>query len=135
MCFYYHLSKLAQRHDARALEPLNLIPGFVNGFQHPRQPVVTADRVTLMQWGLIPGWMKSNAKPFDNLNARQETVAEKPMFRDAVMHRRCIVPANGFLSGNIQGGKRSLGISRCGELMISHLPAFGSSGQILIHGN
>jgi putative SOS response-associated peptidase YedK len=43
----------------------------------------------LVRWGLLPPWVK-------DLNARSETAAEKPSFRGAMRHRRCLVPADGF---------------------------------------
>jgi putative SOS response-associated peptidase YedK len=51
-----------------------------------------------MRWGLIPGWWK---KPLTEMrlatfNARAETVAEKPMFRDSFKRRRCLIPASGY---------------------------------------
>lgn len=51
----------------------------------------------LMHWGLIPSWLKPGEKPKGTpINARSETLAEKPMFRNLVRRNRCVVPMNGF---------------------------------------
>ena len=58
------------------------------------------DRLELlpMRWGLIPSWWKKTAKEVPStFNARAETVAEKPMFRDAFKRSRCVIPALGLL--------------------------------------
>jgi putative SOS response-associated peptidase YedK len=48
-----------------------------------------------MRWGLLPAWMADRpGTPL--INARAETVAEKPAFKSALRHRRCLVPADGF---------------------------------------
>jgi len=50
-----------------------------------------------MRWGLIPRWWKKSLKELPaTFNARVETVAEKPMFRDAFRRNRCIIPASGY---------------------------------------
>ena len=53
----------------------------------------TAD---LYRWGLIPGWAKDPAIGNKLANARGETVAEKPSFRNAFKRWRCLIPASGF---------------------------------------
>lgn len=50
----------------------------------------------LVRWGLIPSWAKDPAKLSTLINARSETAADKPSFRGAMRHRRCLVPADGF---------------------------------------
>jgi putative SOS response-associated peptidase YedK len=50
----------------------------------------------LVRWGLIPSWVKDPTKLSLILNARAETLLEKPSFRGNMRHRRCIVPASGF---------------------------------------
>jgi len=55
-----------------------------------------ARRLRGMRWGLIPRWAKSPEDGPLLINARAETVAEKPAFRDAIRHRRCLIPADGF---------------------------------------
>jgi putative SOS response-associated peptidase YedK len=49
-----------------------------------------------MRWGLIPSWAKDTAIGYKLINARAETLAEKPSFRDALRKQRCIIPADGF---------------------------------------
>jgi len=58
-------------------------------------------------WGLVPSWAKDPAIGSGMINARSETVAEKPSFRSALKHRRCIVPADGWYEWqNLAGKKR-----------------------------
>ena len=47
-------------------------------------------------WGLVPFWAKDTKIAFKTINARSETVAEKPSFRAAFKSRRCLVPADGY---------------------------------------
>src|SRR5690606_6955805 len=49
-----------------------------------------------LRWGLVPGWAKDVKIGYKAINARAETVAEKPMFRSAFKARRCLVPARGY---------------------------------------
>ncbi|MCY7383900.1 MAG: SOS response-associated peptidase [Microcoleus sp. CAN_BIN18] len=49
-----------------------------------------------MRWGLIPSWAKDLKIGSKMINARSETVAEKPAFRSAIKHRRCLIVADGF---------------------------------------
>ena len=50
----------------------------------------------VMHWGLVPPWAKDVSGASRLINARAETVAEKPSFRSAFRHRRCIIPVDGF---------------------------------------
>jgi putative SOS response-associated peptidase YedK len=62
--------------------------------------VISADgasQLVPMRWGLVPAWWKKALKDLPaTFNARAETVAEKPIFRDAFRRRRCIIPASGY---------------------------------------
>lgn len=69
----------------------------------PTQPVMTIVRddqdknqLAWMRWGLIPSWSKDRAIGSRMINARAETLAEKPSFRSAYKYRRCLVVADGF---------------------------------------
>ena len=61
--------------------------------QHPKEP---GRKLTLVRWGLIPSWAKDSSGAATMINARSETAATKPAFRDALMSRRCLVPADAF---------------------------------------
>ena len=71
-------------------------------------PVVTDEspgRIQRLEWGLVPRWADDNSDRY--INARAETVAEKPAFADAYENRRCLVPADGFYEWTDAGdGKR-----------------------------
>jgi putative SOS response-associated peptidase YedK len=49
-----------------------------------------------MRWGLIPSWAKDTSAAAQMINARSETAATKPAFRDPLKFRRCLIPADGF---------------------------------------
>jgi len=59
-----------------------------------------------MGWGLIPSWAKDPKIGYKLINARGETVAEKPSFRAAFKRRRCLILADGFYEWQPTGGKR-----------------------------
>jgi putative SOS response-associated peptidase YedK len=61
--------------------------------QHPKEPI---RQITLMKWGLIAHWSKSASDAARTINARSETAATKPAFRDPLKFRRCLIPADGF---------------------------------------
>jgi len=64
----------------------------------PTTPVLakTAAELTFFSWGLVPGWSRDINIGNRMFNARSETVAEKPSFRNAFKRRRCLLPASGF---------------------------------------
>jgi len=68
----------------------------------PTQPIAVvriregARHFDLLRWGLIPGWVRDLSKLPLMINARSETVLEKPSFRHAFRRRRCLVPADAF---------------------------------------
>lgn len=61
-----------------------------------------------LRWGLVPSWAKDTKLGLSGINARVETVAEKPMFRAAFKKRRCLVPINGYFEWKQRedGGKQ-----------------------------
>jgi putative SOS response-associated peptidase YedK len=61
--------------------------------QHPKEPI---RQLSLMRWGLIPSWVKDSSGAARMINARAETAATLPAFREAMKSRRCLIPADGF---------------------------------------
>jgi putative SOS response-associated peptidase YedK len=62
-------------------------------------------RLAAYHWGLIPSWAKDTASGSRMINARAETLTEKPSFRTALTRRRCLIPADGFYEWQIGEGK------------------------------
>ena len=76
----------------------------------PTQPVAvvtdaSARKVDFMRWGLVPSWAKDISIGSKLINARGETVAEKPSFRSAFARRRCLILADGFYEWQKTGTK------------------------------
>jgi len=61
--------------------------------QHPKEPI---RQISSMRWGLVPHWAKDASDAASTINARSETAATKPAFRDPLKFRRCLIPADGF---------------------------------------
>ena len=59
-----------------------------------------------LKWGFVPSWSKDISFGSHLINARSETVAEKPTFRYAIKYRRCIIPSSGFYEWDHSGGKK-----------------------------
>ncbi len=78
----------------------------------PAQPVAIVRQhhrgreLALVRWGLIPSWVKDPREFAMLINARAETAAEKPSFRGALRHRRCLVPASGYYEWTGRTGAR-----------------------------
>ena len=68
--------------------------------QHPQEPKRLGSR---MRWGLIPSWAKDASIGYRMINARAETVATKPAFRDSFKNRRCLIPADAFYEWLLNG--------------------------------
>jgi putative SOS response-associated peptidase YedK len=77
-------SGLTPRYNIAPTQPIPVITN-----QSPRA-------LTFVTWGLIPSWAKDASMAAQLINARAETLAEKPSFRSAYKYRRCLVPADGF---------------------------------------
>jgi putative SOS response-associated peptidase YedK len=63
--------------------------------------------LVMARWGLIPSWAKDPKTGYRMINARAETVAEKPAFRSAFRHRRCLIPADGMYEWRQTNGHKT----------------------------
>ena len=114
MCGRYALygpvSRLREQFDA-SIEELDFTPRY-NAAPMQWLPVLrqrpTAERVFhLLRWGLVPSWAKDEGIATKLINARGESLADKPSFRAAYRRRRCVVPMNGFYEWQaVAGGKQ-----------------------------
>ena len=137
MCFFYkpvkEPKKLEARFDAKIInEPMldffETPTDVYNGFSHPFLPVITnkePDKIQFFEWGLLPKWAKDKKFQANTLNARLETLSEKPSFRN-VLGNRCLVPAEGFLEWQWQDPKGKEKVKYL--LEISGSPIFAFAG-------
>ena len=76
-------------------------------------PQTRARHLDLLTWGLVPHWAKDPKATRQPINARSETAATTPMFRDAFAHRHCLVPADVFYEWQVvDGAKHPWAIAR-----------------------
>jgi putative SOS response-associated peptidase YedK len=68
--------------------------------QNPKEP---RRELSLLRWGLIPSWAKDPSISVQIINARSETAATKPAFRDPLTNRKCLIPADGFYEWQRRG--------------------------------
>lgn len=93
------IKELTERFNAQFELPQLYTPqNEIKGFAHPDLTILTSESPShfcLATWGLIPHWAKDDQIKKNTLNAKLETIAEKPSFRDA-QENRCILPVTGF---------------------------------------
>jgi putative SOS response-associated peptidase YedK len=110
MCGRYRLSQVER--IEHALEPeqmFGLTPRYNIAPTQP-VPIVRQDdarrTLAMVRWGLVPFWAKDVCAGSRMINARSETVLEKPTFRDCFAKRRCLIPADGFYEWMKTGARR-----------------------------
>ena len=103
MCGRYTLHKkvdaLAERYNL-ANVPSDLKSNY-NVAPGQLMPVITEDEsgvrsLEIMKWGLVPFWAKDPKIGYKLINARDETIFDKPMWRSVILKKRCLIPADGF---------------------------------------
>jgi putative SOS response-associated peptidase YedK len=113
MCFYMGLPETAvtisKRYNRPVVSPELFVPNDkFNGFAHPITPIIAndqSDKIIMASWGLMPHWSKDPSFRKNTLNARIETVAELPSFRDSSANR-CLIPASCFYEWRHEGTKK-----------------------------
>jgi putative SOS response-associated peptidase YedK len=83
------------RHNIAPTQPIPVVM-LENGVRHFR----------LMRWGLLPAWVKDPREFSLLINARAETVQEKPAFKNAIRRRRCLIPADGYYEWQTAGQRK-----------------------------
>jgi putative SOS response-associated peptidase YedK len=92
----------------------------------PSQPIVAirergGRQISTLRWGLIPAWAKDASIGFKTINARAETVATTPSFREPFKSQRCLIPADGFYEWKRNGKTKQ---PYCFEMVDGNLFAF-----------
>ncbi|HNX65332.1 MAG TPA: SOS response-associated peptidase [Bacteroidales bacterium] len=118
MCFTVSVNivkeELEHRYGAQLIDPDKYRPSYYYHAQSlPLMPVVcnnSPGRIELLNWGLIPSWAKdekaANEVRRKTLNARAETLSEKPSFSKASESQRCLIPVTGFFEWQDVNGKK-----------------------------
>ncbi len=103
MCYHTKQTEMATQVESRFDAKVDKITTFkpqksINAFDFPLTPIIVDEDpkiITHYNWGLIPSWSKDDEIKKSTLNARIETVDEKPSFKNSV-NKRCLVIANGY---------------------------------------
>ena len=120
MCFHNSMSAKAIRLAARYGRKSDIVEIYqdiineqyhVNAFNFPKYPVITnSDEIQVFNWGLMPFWVKSEKDAWEirkmTLNARADTIFEKPSFREPIIKKRCIIPSTGYFEWRHEGTKK-----------------------------
>ena len=120
MCFHNSMSAKAIKLVARYGRKSDIVEIYqdmlneqyhVNAFNFPKYPIITtADEIQVFNWGLIPFWVRTEEDAQEirkmTLNARSDTIFEKPSFREPIMKKRCIVPSTGYFEWRHEGAKK-----------------------------
>src|SRR6201997_36311 len=92
---YIEQPNFPPRHNIAPTQPIPVVI-IENGTRHFK----------LMRWGLVPSWIKDPRKITLLINARSETINDKPAFRNAMRRRRCLIPADGYYEWQTSGGRK-----------------------------
>ena len=92
---YIEQPNFPPRHNIAPTQPIPVVI-IENGIRHFR----------LMRWGLLPAWVKDPRNFTLLINARAETIREKPAFKNAIRRRRCLIPADGYYEWRAEASRK-----------------------------
>ena len=122
MCFNISLqlkkTRMEQRYNAVYPEDIDFKPIYhASAFERPQLPLITnlqPNRFELMNWGLIPSWVKTEVEAKEistkTMNARAESITHKPSFKQSAKTNRCIIPITGFFEWQQIDSKKNPGL-------------------------
>jgi putative SOS response-associated peptidase YedK len=93
----------ARFHISHRLDALTARYNIAPGQMVPVIIATSPRQIVLMRWGLIPHWAKDEKTAYKMINARVETLTQRPAFRGLLSHKRCLVPASGFYEWQGEG--------------------------------
>jgi putative SOS response-associated peptidase YedK len=93
---YFNEAVFPPRYNIAPSQPVAIVR---NTYKHEPE-------MALVRWGLIPAWVKDPRTFKMLINARSESIADKPSFRAAVRHKRCLVPADGYYEWTARAGAK-----------------------------
>jgi putative SOS response-associated peptidase YedK len=118
LCYHTSLARspdyLEKRFQAKIEQPSLFEPIYHHsGFSAPLHPVIANESIqsiSFFRWGLVPFWTKDESAAerirTHTLNAKAETIHQKPSFRSSIMTKRCLVLVDGFYEWREEGGKK-----------------------------
>lgn len=80
------------------IAPMQMVPAIINDGER--------NKIGELRWGLVPAWSKDDKGGFKMINARAETLTEKPSFRGLLTKKRCLIPADGFYEWKAVGSAK-----------------------------
>lgn len=108
------------------IERYNPVPNYnmAPGQYHPVLTNEDPEMFNILRWGLVPFWAKDEKIAYKMINARAETLQEKPAFKGAFRNRRCLIPLDGFYEWE----KKQKGISLPYRFVLEHKEIFAVAG-------
>jgi putative SOS response-associated peptidase YedK len=125
MCYHASVASTIQNVEDYYQKPFDgdVFPSFeskesiigyhLNGFAFPKLPILSMkNSISLFHWGLIPSWVNNTDKAMqlrvNTLNAKCETIFEKPSFKSSIYNQRCLIPVTGFFEWQTRGANHKV---------------------------